>query len=215
MNPKANPSYQAKAMVYVAQGNLEEARKVIRSAARTVDPTQLAAYFGTYWDLYWVLDEDMQQLLLRLPLAPFGDARVTWAIVIAQTHYIRGDLEKARVYADTARIEIERVLKDSPNDAQQHVFMGLAQAMLGKKPEAIRYGERAVEITPVTRDAYTGVYLKYILARIYIMVGETDRAIDQLESVLRVPFYVSPGWLRIDPEWDPIRNNPRFKALTG
>jgi adenylate cyclase len=89
----------------------------------------------------------------------------------------------------------------------------LTHAILGNKTEAIRFGERAVEITPMTRDAYTGVYLKYLLARIYLMVGETDRAIDQLDSILRLPFYVSKGWLKVDPEWDSLRGNPRFQKL--
>jgi tetratricopeptide (TPR) repeat protein len=213
--PSSAQPYQSKVMVQLAQGNLEEARKVLHDVPRSVDPTQLVAYFANYWDLYWVLDDQGQQLLLRLDPAPFGDDRGAWGIVLAQTHYLRGDLARARIYADSAVIENGLLLKATPTDDQRHSFMGLAYAILGNKAEAMRYGERAIAITPMTRDAYTGVYLKYILARIYMMVGETDRAIDQLESVLRVPFYVSPSWLRVDPEWNPIRNNPRFKALTG
>ena len=136
-----------------------------------------------------------------------------WSIVLAQTLYLQGDLVRARIYADSSRIESERLLRESPNDDQRHSFLGLTHAILGNKAEAIRLGERAIEITPMTRDAYTGVYLKYMLARIYLMVGETDRAIDQLDSILRLPFYVSPGWLRIDPEWDALRGNPRFQKL--
>ena len=47
-----------------------------------------------------------------------------------------------------------------------------------------------------------------------MMVGEADRAIDQLDGVLRIPFHVSSGWLRVDPEWDSLRNHPQFKELT-
>ena len=64
------------------------------------------------------------------------------------------------------------------------------------------------------RNAYASVYLKYLLAPIYVMLGETDGAINQLESVLRIPFYLSPGLLRVDPGRGPIRNNPQFGALT-
>jgi len=213
--PNSPQPYQGKVMTFLAMGNLEEARKALRSVPRTVDPTELVSYFGNYWDLYWILDEEQQQLLLRLPPGPFGDDRSAWGVVLAQTYYLRGDLARARIYADSARLDGELLLKDSPNDDQRHVFLGLSHAILGNKAEAIRYGERAIEITPMTRDAYTGVYLKYLLARIYMMVGEGDRAIDQLESILRVPFYVSPGWLRVDPEWDPLRSNPRFQRLTS
>ena len=69
------------------------------------------------------------------------------------------------------------------------------------------------QITPMSRDAYTGVYLKYLLARILSVLGEQDRAIDQLDSILRLPFYVSKGWLKVDPEWDSLRGNPRFQNL--
>jgi len=51
------------------------------------------------------------------------------------------------------------------------------------------------------------------LARIYILVGEPEKALNQLEQLLHIPYYLSPDWLRVDPTFDPLRKNPRFKAL--
>jgi hypothetical protein len=58
-------------------------------------------------------------------------------------------------------------------------------------------------------------YIQLQLARIYLLVGEPETALDQLEPLLRIPYYLSPGWLRIDPTFDPLRNNPRFKKLVA
>jgi hypothetical protein len=55
--------------------------------------------------------------------------------------------------------------------------------------------------------------MRHQLARIYILVGEPDQAIDELEALLRIPYFLSPGWLRIDPTFDPIRKHPRFQRL--
>lgn len=66
---------------------------------------------------------------------------------------------------------------------------------------------------PVSRDGYFGPYVQLQLARIYTLVGEPEKALDQLEPLLRLPFYLSPGWLRIDPAFDPLRTNPRFRKL--
>src|SRR3546814_3618375 len=67
--------------------------------------TLFRSFFGTYWDLYWALDDAQQQLLLRLAPSAFGDDRGNWGIVRAQTHHLRGNLATARVYADSARSE--------------------------------------------------------------------------------------------------------------
>jgi hypothetical protein len=93
------------------------------------------------------------------------------------------------------------------------VLIGLALAYLGRKAEAIREGQRGVELVPITMDANTGTYIQHQLARIYLLVGEPEKALDQLEPLLRIPYYLSPGYLRIDPTFDPLRSNPRFKKL--
>ena len=137
---------ESRAMVGLAQGDLAGARDVLRRSIGVVDPAALIAYFGTYWDLYWVLDDAQQQQLLTLAPAAFDDDRATWALVRAQVWHLRGNQARARVYADTARLEFEEQLRATPDNAQLHALQGLTLAYLGRNAEAITEGERGVEL---------------------------------------------------------------------
>ena len=68
-------------------------------------------------------------------------------------------------------------------------------------------------LLPISRDAYTGAYLQHQLVRIYMVLGEREKALDLLEPLLRIPYYVSPGWLAIDPNFAPLKGHPRFEKL--
>jgi hypothetical protein len=91
--------------------------------------------------------------------------------------------------------------------------LGTALAYLGRKSEAIREGEQAVALTPIATNGFSGPYFQHQLARSYILLGEPEKALDQLEPLLKVPYYLSPAWLRIDPTFDPLRKHPRFQKL--
>ncbi len=201
-----------KAMVFLGQGDLEGARRVIREAPPSIDPTVLAAYFGNYYELYWLLTPEQQALLLRLTPSAFTD-RASWAIVLAQTYRLQGDRPRTRAYSDSARVAFEGRLAGAPDDAQSHIFRGLTLAYLGRKAEAIAEGERGVALLPISKDTYTGPYLQHQLVRIYIETGEFEKALDRLEPLLQMPYNLSPGWLRVDPTFDPLRKNPRFQKL--
>ncbi len=67
----------------------------------------------------------------------------------------------------------------------------------------------------MTKDAVEGPYNQHQLARIYILVGEPAKALDQLEALLKIPYWLSPAWLRIDPNFDRLRKNPRFQKLVA
>jgi tetratricopeptide (TPR) repeat protein len=204
-----------KAMAYLAQGDFAGAQTVIRSAPAEVEPTALVAAFGNYWDLCWALDDPEQQLLLRLPVGAYDGDRGTWGGVIAQTYYLRGDLAKAHAYADSGLAGYAETLKATPDDPQRRVFLGLMLAYLGRKADAIREGERAASLMAGLHDGYMGPYIQHQLARIYVLAGEPDKAVDQLEALLKMPYFLSPGWLRIDPNFAPLRGNPRFQKLAG
>jgi hypothetical protein len=68
---------------------------------------------------------------------------------------------------------------------------------------------------PISKDARDGAYFQHQLARVYLLVGEPEKALDQLETLLKIPYYLSPSWFRIDPAFDPLRKIPRFQKLAG
>ena len=88
-------------------------------------------YVATYFDLYWVLSDEQQQLLVRLSPAPFDDDRQTWGLAIAGTWRLRGDTARARAYADSARIAGAAQLREAPQDGQLHALQGTALAYPG------------------------------------------------------------------------------------
>jgi len=95
------------------------------------------------------------------------------------------------------------------------VLLGLALAGLGRSAEALTEGQRAVELLPVSLDAMDGALPPANLARIYVLLGEREKAIDQLQIVLSRPGPLSPNWLKADPFWESLRGSARFQRLVG
>jgi TolB-like protein len=204
---------QDRAMVFIAQGDLAGARQAMRLVSPAVTPSELAAFFGLYWDMYWVLEEPGQRLLLEASPAIFPD-RESWATVLMQLYAIRGDTTLARAYADTAHAANVEILREVPNDAQRTVIGALQLAFLGRRAEAVAAAERAMSLAPLATDADNGPYYQLLAARTYLQLGDHARALDLLEPLLNVPFFVSAGWLRLDPDFMALRGNPRFERMT-
>jgi serine/threonine-protein kinase len=211
--PDVIPVIQGKLAVYLGEGDLPGARGVMDAVPSTVSHADLLVNMALFMDLYWVLDDAQQHVLLRLPPSAFANERAFWAMVRAEVYALRGEQATARVYADTARLEFQKQLRSAPGDAQRLAILGVMLAYLGRKSEAVAAGERAVAQLPISADAVMGAYLQHQLVRIYILVDQPEKALDRLEPLLRIPYDLSPGWLRIDPTFDPLRTNPRFQRL--
>ncbi len=125
----------------------------------------------------------------------------------------RGEVDAAeRAFAEAQRI-VESDLAQWRDDAKTMALLGLLQAMRGQKEEAIRVGRRAVELLPTSKDAYDGPLLATKLAVIYAQVGELDLAHELLADLVKSPNGPTGGTLRVEPEWEPLRGDPRFEKL--
>jgi serine/threonine-protein kinase len=206
-------SVQDYVMVALGEGDLSEARGILAKEGAQLDPDDVLAFIGTYQDLGWVLDDAAQRRLLAIGPEPFDNDRATWAIVRAQVYGWRGDSAAARAWGDTAAREFAAQIRTAPNDAQRHVMLGLAYAYAGRRPEAVAEGERGVALLPIDRDYLNGPYMVHQLARIHLLLGNREKALDLLEGLLAQPYYLSPGWLRIDPTFAPLKGHPRFEKL--
>jgi serine/threonine-protein kinase len=132
---------------------------------------------------------------------------------------MKGDDEGARAAFSAARTEQEKVVRAQPDDFTQSpalCFLGLIDAALSRKQEALSEGRRAVELLPVTKNALDGPDVLYFYAVICAQVGERDLAIEQLKTLAQIPAAgTSYGALRLDPFWDPLRGDPRFEKIVA
>jgi TolB-like protein/Tfp pilus assembly protein PilF/predicted Ser/Thr protein kinase len=123
------------------------------------------------------------------------------------------DESKARSALTAARAEQDQLVQAQPKYAPPLCVLGLIDAALGRKEEALSEGRRAVELVPVEKDALNGPLMIKYLAMIAAWVGEKDLACEQLATALRYRSTISYGYLKLLPLWDPLRGDPRFEKI--
>jgi serine/threonine protein kinase/Tfp pilus assembly protein PilF len=128
---------------------------------------------------------------------------------------LRGDKAAAHAAFTSARKEAAKLIVDQPNYAEALCVLGMADAALGNKEDAIREGRRAIELMPVSKNAIEGALLIRYLAVIYAWTGENDLAIKQLTIAARIPGFLSYGELQLHPRWDPLRDDLRFEKIVA
>jgi TolB-like protein/Tfp pilus assembly protein PilF len=135
------------------------------------------------------------------------------ALLYARLYNLMNMPEKANAYYDSARIALDSLSLKNPDDSRYYSALGIAYAGLGLKGKAIEAGAKGVELLPMNKDAYLGVYRIEDLARIYVMVGEYDKALVQIKFLLSHPSLLSVKMLQLDPVWKPLREMPEFKKM--
>jgi tetratricopeptide (TPR) repeat protein len=129
---------------------------------------------------------------------------------------LRGDEPSARAAFTEARGELEQIVREQPTYAAALCALGVVDAALGNKEDAVREGERAVELTPIAESAIDGAMFIQYLGVIYAWTGDIDRSIERLGQAVKLPgSHVTYGNLRLNPFWDPLRGDPRFEAIVA
>jgi serine/threonine protein kinase/tetratricopeptide (TPR) repeat protein len=228
LSPHQSEVYVDKAHLLLERdGDVDAARQVILEMSRRTNLAE-AAEFGliqgtlstaefrlfpsTFTDVLDAFESGPAERYRRIQPALIATAHLARAIV----YEAMGEGQSASARYDSARVHFERIIRSNPQSAYIsfcHADLGLAYAGLGRCEEATREGEEAVRMVPISKDAFDGPDLANNLAEIYVRCGKYEAAIDQIETLLSVPSYISPGLLRVDPLWDPIRSNPRFRRL--
>jgi TolB-like protein/Tfp pilus assembly protein PilF len=125
----------------------------------------------------------------------------------------KGDAAAAHASFTTARAAQQRIVDAQPDYGPALCVLGLIDAGLGRKDDALREGRRAVELTPPSKDSINGPIIMGFFAVICAWVGEKDLAIEQLTQAIQLPGRSSYGQLRLHPLWDPLRGDPRFEKI--
>src|SRR5438309_2030548 len=203
-------------MAVLWKGDLSAAEKVFSSTPTENDPEGLMT-----WARAWILTLERKfpealQVLERFrgeTMFTTTTAPAPKAFLQGQIHLLQGDKTKAQPELDHARLISEKLLREAPEDSARHAQHGLILAALGQKQEAIAEGKRAVELLPESQDALDGPRATADLAQIYAWTGEFDEAFRLLDHLFAVPSNLTVPMLKLDPAWDPLRQDPRYQAL--
>ena len=212
--------YVLKAQVLVAQGKpLAEARAPLHAASdrfgfptlaraviqnlNVIEPTFLVS-----------ADPAFRRDIEALALPGLPDSLGYYQLK-ADVYRHAGRPELERVYLDSARAVLEAKVRERPDEGAFHAALGLVYAYLGRAAEANRKGEAGARLLPLSRDAYKGGGLLAAQALIESRTGRQDAAVAKLERLLSVPSMLARPLLRVDPAWDALRTNPRFRRLVG
>jgi serine/threonine protein kinase/tetratricopeptide (TPR) repeat protein len=213
--PDQGAAYSEKAEVYwLWEGNIRKARATLEGMPQKYDPNY---YFGR-WFQQELFERNYQAALDLLASTPVESFQSQFgfmpkAQLAGGVYLLMGEPERASASYDSARILLEKEVKERPEDHRIRSSLGIVYAGLGRKEEAIREGKLGVELMPVSKDAYIGLYRVEDLAFIYLLVGESDLALERLEYLLSIPCKLSVPLLRLDPRWDSLRDHTRFQEL--
>ena len=212
----------AKAVVYQAEGNLEQAGKLLSEITAQTPFEFVFLIKITQLRLERNYTEAVRLLQARQAQFHFASEieKGINQVVLASLQYLAGDAASAKATAEQARNTLEPLKKDQQDSALFAANLSQNYAVLGNKELALKEAERSIALLPSAKDQITGPALEENLALIQTIFGENSRAISTLTRLLQTPYGsllygmpITPALLRLDPLWDPLRGDPRFQKL--
>ena len=213
----------SKASIYQAEGNLQEAAKLLVDVNAQTNSDPAVRTKLTQLRLERTFTEATQLVQARharLQFA-FGIEKGTKQVGVALVHRMAGDTAQAKAFAEQARNTLEPLTKEQRDNAFVAAALAVAYAMLDEKDQALNEAQRAIKLVPSSKDQLSGPGFEENLALVEVIIGDNSRAISILTRLLQTtyggwlysPTPITPALLRLDPLWDPLRADPAFQKL--
>jgi TolB-like protein/Tfp pilus assembly protein PilF len=218
-----NVKIQRAYMEFFWKGSTAPIKAVLESFAPNLDPDGIVTF--SRWDVA-LMDRDPDSAERALTSARVENFVAPTGVPLPKSYLagcvalIRNDAARAQQEFETARPMLEQVVMKSRQDGIRHAQLGFLYALMGRKDDGLREGQRGAELTSVSKDIINAGTVQGFLALIYARNGDADHAIQLLERLLTTPFAVNYcddsitlSDLRQRWEWDPLRNDPRFQKI--
>jgi TolB-like protein/Tfp pilus assembly protein PilF len=218
-NPSYHEPYYECSLVYLKwKGDTVKAREILDEAFKSVGP-EGKIYIIYYKTLLEILNGNYQIALTYLPDLDKNTTNIAYfnsliSLLYATTYKLLNQPEKAVSYFNSAKKLLESYINQNPDNTGLYMsYLGVAYAGLGMKSEAIATGKKGVELFPISKDASTGPRCIENLAKIYVMTGEYNLALEQIKYSLSINAGLTVNMLLLDPDWKPLWDLPEFKKI--
>ena len=201
---------------FYGTGDASLLQQAMAEVPADLDPGGLFTQFRYRANMYLHDFDAAEKALDRSPLTVFENP---WGAPVAKSFLqgcvaaARGDSARARLLFEAALPHAENEVKEHPETASRHAQLGVVYADLGRKEDALREGRHALALLPESKDAYYGVDITNMFALICARLADGDLAIPLIERLLTTPRGLGLQELRSSPDWDPLRNDPRFQKI--
>ena len=215
--PNDPDAVASEAKIYQAEGNLEQAGKLL--AGVNAQTYSLEAFAAKMNQLFLERHFDEAIRLIHNRLTESRDMsdieRLLNSFFLVPAQQYAGDIVGARGTAQQMLSPLETLCQKDPDNPNFAEALSLTRAVLGQKDAAIKEAERAITLLPSAKDAVDGPKAEENLASVEAMVGDKNGAIPRLQLLLEIPYtnFLTPALLRLDPLWDPLRADPAFQKL--
>ena len=214
LEPKNTKALWMKTAVFWARGDLKAVEPLLANPG--IDPL-LCGVQALFERDYATATEILSKTLAGKPY----EERKWILFLLGLSQQRAGNVAAARATYEQAKQdaqrELEKVARDSFQEAELRSDLGRAYAGLGEAASAVAEGQKGMGLDPTSQDPFDGLAEEDAMAQIYALLGDADHAIPVLKRLLQIPAggHITPGILRLDPVWDPIRNDPRFQKLAA
>ena len=213
LNPAESNNFIFLARLYLITGDVNKAQTLLNENRNISEPVinKTRSYIELMNRKYElaikILESSPHELIIS------HEAYSTKSLQIGLIYYEMLNKKQSNVHFQKAKKDLEEKLIEFPNDSRIYSSLGIVYAGLGMRKESLDAGKRALSLMNISIDALRGVYREIDMARILMMLGDKNEAIEKLEFLLQRYSFLSVELLKNDPFWDPLRNLDRFKTL--